>query len=550
MAITDAQYAEWLKKEDAQRVLLVEAKYYDSGEQTAYLASMPFCSKPTDTPANTEYQDVVIDIPKFSCALGDALQGYTVPSWGDIIIDNSEFSRDAWLGYGWDGRAVSVLFGDQTWPRAWFKSVMTGTISGISVPNANQVKMSIKDNQWALNTPIQNRLIGDPTLVSGTTYKVCEDAVTSIDAVYDNGVLLNPSDYTTSPATTPATFTLDAAAVGRVTAEYTGGATASGDVIPLCYGEAFNISPKCLSTALLVYQVHDGPVHSIVEVRDNGIPIEFTADLTTGRFTLLSKPIGTVTCDVQGATSGGVFVEGIGRIIRYILIQQTDLPVTGIDSASLRTFINDCPQRCGIYINTRRNTLDVIDDLIKSVGGFYTPGRDGRLVFGQLDNVPGASTMTLTADDIVQGGLKIVKQSVPCQTTRLAYLRNYTPQENVCGAVTDADRAIYAQQWRYATKADPSIKTAHLLAAEPDAKQTYLALKADAVTEAERQQALNGPVRTTYSAECITLPLTVNLGDVITLTHPRYGLGSGKLVYVVGINESIINRRVTLTLWG
>lgn len=549
--ITPAQYQAWLKAENVQRVLLVEASYYAGDEEkTAYLASMPFVSTATDIPPHQPYADVVLDTPKFTAALGDALQGYTVPSWGDILIDNSDASRDGWLEYSWDGRSVTVLFGDPSWPRTDFKPILSGTVAGISFPSSSQIKLSIKDKQWALNVPIQSHLVGEPELISGTTYRVSEDPVESIDAIWDNGVLLDPSKYTTSPLTTPATFTLVRPPVGKLTCEYTGGSTATGQVVPLCFGEVCNITPVTLSASLLTYQAHGGPVDAIVQVRDNGVPIGFVADLDRGTFQLLSNPVGTVTCDVRGATSGGVFVQGVGRIVRHILITCGGLTVADIDHDSLRVFLDLCPQRAGIYIDSRRNTLDVLDELITSVGGFYTPNREGKLIFGRLDPPEGTPVLELTADDLVMGGLKIVKQSVPWQTARIAYLRNYTVQDSTAGAVPDVDKAVYAHEWRYVSRQDPSIALAHLLASEPTAQQTCLVDRTEAIEEAARLLELNGTVRTTYSAECISLPLTVNQGAVVRLTHPRYGLAAGKLLRVVGINESVINRRVTFTLWG
>lgn len=561
MAISDAQYQLWLKSETARRVILVEATYYDGAtERVAYMASLPFISKPTDTPANQPYDDDVLEIPKFACTLGDALEGYTVPSWGDILVDNSDFSKDAWLTYGWDGRSIKVLFGDISWARNDFRSVITGTIAGISISSPSKLKMSIRDNQWALNVPIQSRLIGTPELISDYTYKVSDysldtvDAngnivVGSIDKVYDDEVLLDSSAYTTSPSTNPATFTLLSPPTGLLFAEYTGGPNATGQVVPLCYGDNFNITPVCISEAYLLYQVHGGAIYNITDVRDDGVSIPFTLDLSNGKFSLLSKPTGTVTCDVKGATAGGVYIRDAGRIMRWIIINQTDFSINNIDEPSLIAFINLCPQTVNIYIKDRINTLDVLDSLIKSVGGFYTPNRQGNLIFGRIDPPQGdSSTPELTEDDIVQGGLTVTKQSVPVQTMRLKYRRNYTTQTSMHGSVIDSNKVLYSQEYQFVSKPNPSIKIAHLLAGEPDAKETCLVNKDEASAEVDRQLTLNGSVRNTYSAELLTIPATLELGTVLKLSHPRYNLSSGKFVSVVGLSESVTNRRCTLTL--
>jgi len=519
-------------------------------ERTVYLADKPYVSGPADSPANQPYEDSILDTPKFSSSLSDAMEGYTVPSWGDAVISNALFDKDIWFTYSWNGRGVRLLFGDPAWPLSDFRSILVGTISGIAAASSNQIKMAIKDKQWDLNKPIQSKLIGEPVLISGTTYKVSESAVDSIDEIWDMDRLLDPSEYTTDPTGTPATFTLDVGPVGILSVSYTGGPASTGQPVPLAGGEVFNVTPVLLSAPLLKYQINDGPIKSIVQVRDGGVPIVHTDTLNDGTFILGSKPVGAVTCDFLGATSDGVLVEGVGRLIRWYILNQTDLTTADINMDSLSAFVNLCTQRVQMYVNSRRNVLDVLDELIRSVGSFYTPDRNGKMIFGRIDNPSGTPVLEITADDIVAGSLKIAKQSVPWQTARVAYGRNYTPQTSTHGALTDSEKAQYAQAWKYAKRTNPNIKTSHLLAAEPDAKQTALVDAAEAYIEADRLLALNGVVRTTYTAECLILPLILNLGNLVKITHPRYGLANGKLVYVVGIKESIVNRRITLTLWG
>lgn len=580
--ITDTQYQEWLKLDNQQRVLLLEVKYYYysqtflydditgeplyddvtgeflffrvSEENIKYLSSAPYISKPTDTPPNQPYDDSIIDVPKFSSILGDVLDGYTVPSWGDVIIDNSLFDKDEWFDFAWDGRTASLLLGSPKWSRSDFRSLLTGTITAAPVANGNLIKLSIKDKQWELNKPIQTQLIGDPVLISGNTYSVSKLPIDSIDEVWDAGVLVNANDYTTSPSTQPATFTLNYSPAGRLAVKLTGGATAVGDVVPLCYGEVFNITPKSLSTAFsdvnyIVYQIQGAPVYEIPEVRDGGIPVAFTPDLNESDFILTSSPVSTVTCDVKGSTSGGIFVESVGRIARWILLNQSDLTFNDIDNTSLSAFIDKCPQRVGVYINSRKNILDVLDELFKSVGGFYTPNRNGKMIFGRIEPTIENPVMYITADDVIFGSLKIVKKSIPWQTVRLGYARNYTVQASTHGAVSEENKTRYAQEWRYVTKTDPSIKTTHVLALEPDVKNTCLVDESEAYAEAERQLALHGVVRTTYSIDYIGLT-TLNLGEVVNLTYNRYGLNVGKNLYIVGITESMIARKTTLLLWG
>jgi hypothetical protein len=403
---------------------------------------------------------------------------------------------------------------------------LTGTIAELTADSAATLKMSIRDKQWMLNVPIQSRLIGEPTLVSGTTYKVSDSAVTSIDSVWDNGTLLTlTTQYTVNAAA--GQFTLVSAATGRVTAAYTDTSTAAkGSTIPLCYGQCFNVSPVSINTSLLKYQVHDGAINAISAVRDNGVPVAFTADLSTGTFVLASTPVGIVTANVQGAKPSSYLTKA-GDIINHIITTKTALTSGDIDSTSLAAFTSLCSQAVGIYISERRNVIDVLDRLITAVGGWYTFNRAGKMIFGRMAPPSGTPVAYLVADDVVFGGLLVKSQSMPVMTYRINYATNYTEQSTVAGSVSVTDATLYYRPTQTVSANNQVIKVTHLLAVEPDAKDTLLTSQTDAQAEATRLLTLWGTVRRTYQAECILAPLTLNLGDVVSLTHPRYGYQQG-----------------------
>ena len=47
MSISDADYAAWLKDDNQERAVLVEAKYYDTSEKVKYLSTHSFIARPT-----------------------------------------------------------------------------------------------------------------------------------------------------------------------------------------------------------------------------------------------------------------------------------------------------------------------------------------------------------------------------------------------------------------------------------------------------------------------------------------------------------------------
>jgi hypothetical protein len=67
-------------------------------------------------------------------------------------------------------------------------------------------------------------------------------------------------------------------------------------------GEVFNIEGIQCSNSVpnttLEYKVNDGSIYKVVEVRDNGVPVGFTENAESGKFTLTQASYGQITCTV------------------------------------------------------------------------------------------------------------------------------------------------------------------------------------------------------------------------------------------------------------
>lgn len=120
-------------------------------------------------------------------------------------------------------------------------------------------------------------------------------------------------------------------------------------------------------------------------------------------------------------------------------------------------------------------------------------------------------------------------------------------------SVTAARRAFLAAQYRAAATApDSGIRAAHPLA--PQYVEPSLMLnESDAAAEATRRQTIRGTQRR-WLQIVVTMSddanLGVDLGDVISLTHPRFGLSGGVSFRVMGIQPDAQNDQITFVLWG
>lgn len=238
--ITDAQFTAWLKDQTAIRTVLVEATIglKAGGTTTRYLSSKAFVSGPTDTPANQHYTARIKSGITFTRALN--IDGTVSLTWGDITLTNIDGRYDSWLDDYWSNRPINIYVGDASWARSDFRLAFGAVATGIDSSDRTTLVIHITDRLQRLNTPVTQTVLGGST------------------ALYNS-------------------------------------------LLPLTFGEAFNVTPLLVDPTINKYMVHNGQIESIIEVRDNGLPVAFTPTLSAGTFVLNQAAFGTITCSVQGA---------------------------------------------------------------------------------------------------------------------------------------------------------------------------------------------------------------------------------------------------------
>jgi hypothetical protein len=490
MSISDADYALWLARDNA-RALLVEAKAYSGGaEVTRYLANRAYVSGPAATPANTAYDDIVVGVPEYMAELSAVFMGASLPTFGQIAVLNEGGVRDAWLTEAWDGRALSLYLGDPSWDRADFRPILSGRCQDIVAPDRQHLALLLRGKEHALGVSIQTSLVG------GT----------------------------------------------EATANH---------AKPLTYGQCFNVEPVLLDASLHKYQVHDGAIEAITDVREDGVSTPYTADLGAGTFVLTNAPTGRITADVKGAKPSGSYKVKCADIIEHIVTSRAALTGADLDATNFSAFATTCPQTLGLYIRDGggATVAEALDALVSSVGGFWTFSPAGLLTLGRLEAPSGAADLELTADDAEEDGVELLARVTPVKTVRLGYQRNWSVQsDGLAGAVTEANRAAYGTEYRVATATNGGIGTTHLLAQEPDVIPTLLVSASDAATEASRRATLWGSIRTVHRLRSFSSPLALRLGQQAKLTHPRFGFSAGATGIVVGIRGALAGR-ATVDLW-
>lgn len=474
--MTDAQFAAWLADPTALRLVLIETSALVGAVETPFYFSTrgAFVTGPADTPASTVYQggaDVAVLYTE-SLSLPDS--GAAGLQAGEVDIDNYGGARDDYLTYVWANRPFTAYVGDARWPKSDFRVVFSGVVADV-VPNGrDKLTFALRDKLQRLNASLSERTVGDA---------------------------------------------------------YPGTTVNADTLVPITLGECHNVTPLLVDPANLTYEWHIGVAARLIEVRDNAVPVAAAADLANGRFSLASPSAGQVTCSVQGDATGS-YASTAATLAQRLATAYGKLAdrfgLADLDTASLASFDASHPQPLGLYVDGRANLLDCIIQLAASVGAQPVITGTGLLRLVALD-APVAGGRLLDASVMAERSLTPAHRYAPVGAVKLAYCRNWTVQTGLVTDIPEEHKRLYEQEWLTVAVADDTVVANWRQSSEPAAQQeTLLLTKSDASAEANRRLALWRVARTRFEFDGLPVLLDLQLGDAVTLKHPRFGLAGGK----------------------
>jgi hypothetical protein len=439
--------------------------------------------------------------------------------FGQIEIANGDGALDPILqSYAVDGRRVRVLFGPYMGAYADFRAVLDVLGTGWE-GNDSEVRISLRDRGYSLDLPLQE------TLYAGT-------------------------------------------------GEAEGGADAQGKPKPLLFGRCRNITPILIDPLNLIYQVHDGEIHALDAVYDQGLglqdslddvatyaalvsqavtPGEFATAKAVGLFKLGGLPNGLVTADVRGDADPD-YIDTLDLICLRILQDRHGLSSQWIDTGSFAGAASIAGEM-GIYISPGETptTAQVLTRLMQAVAGWWAPGRNSLIRAGRL-GAPEDRSANLTLDQYDILDLTPETAPVPRWRQRVGFKPNWTIQrgEDLAGAVTGARRQFLAEPFSVFASSDAVTRVRHLQALDPAPLPGLYENEADAETLADFLLELHSPDRRIFTVTVKRIGYQLDLQKIVHITWPRYGLQNGQNFAVVGIEERADERGdfVILRVWG
>lgn len=466
------------------------------------VSTAPFSTKGSDSPPNEAYDDIMIEGPVFTSKAPDNLIGRSSQSYADVILDNSEGTRDHWSAWNWDGRSFDYFLGGEGWRKWDFLRVMTATTAEVFVPKLGQLGLKVRDRSALLNRKLQDSVIGGATANAGAPQ-------------------------------------------------------------PDVFGKVFNIEPVLKDAATYRYKFSSKSLAGatgITEVRDSAGSVAYTADLANGEFTLNATPTGSgrITLDVTNdLTEGSALKAGYthGHALQTILEDRAGFGPSssylGERAGSLALFGGNPNANIGLYIREETNVLDLMDMVAGSGGGFWYLNELGLLCAVTIRIPTAPYDYSLIGTDI--DDLKIDKFFLPSVAEQLGYQKNWSPQtEGYIGSVSAADRALYAAPAQY-TFINPSYSgldqpANHELRRRPRNRDTLLVQKTEAEAEVTRNDLIFRKLCVQASFTTDIDVLKYQLGQSVLVTYPREHFHLGLPGLITGMsNKNFVKNTVTLT---
>jgi hypothetical protein len=471
---------------------------------------------------------------------GSANGSRTTASIGSVVLANADGGLDGLLDQAFDGRPLRILEGTGK-RRDQFATLLAGTLAGVVV-SGSEVTLRVRDRVEQIASEIAQpiRYAGDNVLPAG--------------------------------------------------AEGTA-ADLKGKPKPWLVGDCENFNPPCVNTSRLIYQISCKAIAEVVAVSSNGAAITVgtvrtdlaalqatapsagTYDFSLGNdatgegayFRLGSSPANaTITCHArEGANAAARTPAQVARRLMLVApgVTESEVPTAGF--LAMDAFQSDA---CGWWFAPEDGqTLGpAIDAVLASAGAGWTPRRNGTFAPLRLDDPTGYEPVASFGDGDILPGLRCYaagsdNANPPPYEVALSWGRNWTVQsaQQTAGSITDARRTFLALAYRTATVRDsriwePVSRSGRNPLSQPLTHTTQLRTEANAQAEADRLLRLFGTSRRIVDMVLprSRVPASLDLGAVIRLTHPRFGLAAGKQFAVTAMDEDWTASTVRIEGWG
>lgn len=511
-------------------------------DSTLYYASLPYISKSTDTPANQYCAPRIMHPGSYERHFWKPGQtsGRATIAIGYLELNNQDGGFDFLLDCSVDGRIINIKYGDQAAAYSTFTLIYTAVSTGMEFYE-DTVHLNLKDFVSDLyDKPIQNtRYLGNNSLPAG------REGVSDLKDKFK----------------------------------------------PMLFGYARQFEPVCVNTSLLIYELSHIQIGTSVPLLVyNGLALlaaSGTSQASAAALEASAPPAGLYTY-YRGSSTEGAYIK-LGS-------SPGTLPITaeaaGFSGYTVLQAVYDVlNQMIPWDATTKANLLaGLTTSFTDTIGGAFWAGTEEVTAGAAIDEIlsglsatliisrtsnfkivqfaaPGSSVYSFVASDIISFSISAEQTTVaPPYEVVVNYgkiWRGVFSDPEMASSLSQSAKNAAKKQYASATATDttcwnPVAKTGN----HPQAQsiQRYISSGTNSYTaaaaEAARLLAAMTPTNFNRRYGSFTVSTwklavtTIDLGDTITVTYPRFGFASSKLVVITGLVVDLQNEQLEIFWWG
>lgn len=483
------------------------------GTTTYYMGTSGYATKPTDTPANTYIAPRIKSVGSFRRELfsGTRVTGAVRPSFGEIVLMNSDGGLDAWMGYAISGAKVVVRIGDEdaAYP-AGYTTVYIAYAQHL-VADFSEIRLRLRDRLHLLEQPLVKAQFAGTGGLEGTSSMAGKlKQWVSQDPGWFPPVLLDPAKQL---------YFVQSTGAGSLQSDF----KIYEGAMEITRGADYPDASTCLSTS----------------------PTAGTA-----RFWFGFGGAGPVYVRLGSVPQFDIRVYGHGYKASGAAFTFTDIAnMGGISGGSGSGLVSH------MLVDDSRTFLQVLEDASTPRQYYFGMSRLDEFVSGAVE-APGMVPAHTFTQHNAKSWSRTPAQDMDAPVWSLTVYCGKCWPSNLAGAAAATDKDNLSRTpWQFSfSRNDSAIRTAN-----PGAVAAVVEIKERVFPNAFSQNAyldaylaLFGVRRDFYTC---TVPLTaetiaLELHDTVEIKLPRFGLESGKKMRIITQQIDCDKREITYGMWG
>jgi len=258
---------------------------------------------------------------------------------------------------------------------------------------------------------------------------------------------------------------------------------------------------------------------------------------------------GVMSLDVKGmCNEDGSYSNDIGGIIESVIKSWAGWTDGDFNTAAMSAFKAAFPYEAGTVLDSSTSIQDFISTMTVGIPAMCSIDLEGKFFLKEISEPVGEPVLELTDDDITDFPKGGCIEDNPYERVTLRYDRNWLTQDNL--TAIPISRITWAgTEYRQFSRGDSRILQTYPWAMGLGPLDTVIITRTDIKLLAEKVFAIYRRPRETLTIVTVPKVAFLRIGDIVSVRRAKFGLDTGVLFMVVGLDFNLTSGEYTVTLW-